>query len=157
MRTLALLPGLAIALALALAAPARADEGMDEDGARAEPARALTLQALALLEQGAAHEAAEEKLDLALEADDKGGIDLRALRAAHEALHREEAAEAERLLAEAFPAGEHVVGVTYKPGSASALVVSAIAGALLLAAAALGLLRRREADRRYERATPAGR
>lgn len=139
-----------LAAALALSAPAWADQGMEERGAAAEPARALTLQALALLEQGRAHEEAEERLDAALAAGDKGGVDLRALRAAHEALHREAAAEAERLLQDAFPGGgEHVVGVTYRPGSESALVVSGIAGSLLLGAAALGLVRRREADRRY--------
>lgn len=149
MRKSALKVGLA-ALTLALAAPAWADDGMEERGAQAEPARALTLQALSLLEQGRAHEEAEERLDLALEAEDKGGVDLRALRAAHEALHREEAAEAERLLQDAFPGGgEHVVGVTYRPGSESALVISGIAGSLLLVAAALGLVRRRATDSRY--------
>lgn len=141
---------LAIGLAaFALAAPARAGDGMEEGGAQAEPARALTLQALALLEQGQAHDAAEAKLDAALAARDKGGVDLRALRVAHEALHREAAAEAERLLQRAFPSGEHVVGVTYRPGSESALLVAGIAGSLLLGAAALGLVRRRAADNRY--------
>lgn len=138
-----------LAAALALAAPAAAAEGME--GAEAEPASALARQALALLDQGAAHEAAEAKLDAALAAGDKGGVDLRALRAAHAALHREAAAEAERLLEDAFPGDEHVVGVTYRPGSETALVVSGIAGALLLGAAAFGLVRRRDADRRYDR------
>ena len=139
-----------LVLALALAAPAWADEGMEEQGAEAEPARALALQALALLEQGRQHEEAEARLDSALAAEDKGGVDLRTLRAAHEALHREAAAEAERLLQDAFPGGnEHVVGVTYRPGSESALVVSGIAGSLLLGVAALGLVRRRGVDRRY--------
>ena len=139
-----------LAAVLALATPAWADEGMEEQGAEAEPARALALQALALLEQGRAHEEAEGKLDSALAAEDQGGVDLRALRAAHEALHREAAAEAERLLQDAFPGGgEHVVGVTYRPGSEAALVVSGIAGSLLLGAAALGLVRCREADTRY--------
>lgn len=135
-------------VALSLAAPAAADEAMEKAGVKAEPARALALQALSLLEQAAAHEAAEAKLDDALAADDKGGVDLRALRAAHEALHQEEAAEAERLLQDAFPGGDHVVGVTYRPGSETALVVSGIAGSLLLGAAALGLVRRRRADAR---------
>lgn len=138
----------ALALALALAAPAWADPSMEEGGEQAEPARALALQALALLEQGRGHQEAELKLDAALAAGDKGGIDLRALRAAHEALHREAAAEAERLLQDAFPGGEHLVGVTYRPGSQAALVASGIAGALLLGIAALGIARRRKADER---------
>lgn len=140
-----------LAAALALASPAWADEGMEEQGARAEPARALTLQALALLEQGRAHEEAEERLDAALAAEDKGGVDLRALRAAHEALHREAVAEAEQLLQGAFPGGgEHVVGVTYRPGSETALVLAGVFGSLLLGAAALGLVRRGRADARWQ-------
>ena len=106
---------LGLAAALMLAVPAWAEEKMDQTGAQAEPARALTLQALALFERGRAHEEAEKRLDSALAAEDKGGVDLRALRAA---LHREAAAEAERLLQDAFPGGgEHVVGVTYGPGA----------------------------------------
>lgn len=137
-----------LAAALALAAPAWADDGME--GAQANRASALARQALALLEQGGDHQAAEAKLDAALAAGEKGGVDLRALRAAHEALHREAAAEAERLLQEAFPGGDkHVVGVTYRPGSQTALLISGIAGSVLLGAAALGLVRRRVADERY--------
>lgn len=142
--------GLAAAAALALPAAAAAAADPTMGGTEAEPARVLALQALALLEQGRAHEQAETKLDAALAAENKGGLDLRALRAAHQALHREAAAEAERLLEDAFPGGgEHVVGTTYRPGGTAALVASGIAGSLLLGAAALGLVRRREADARY--------
>lgn len=141
---------LALAAALAAAPQALAGGGTtDEMSSPAQPARALALQALALLEQGRGHQQAEQKLDEALAAGDKGQLDLRALRAAHAALHREAATEAARLLADAFPAGSsHVVGVTFRPQIATARLAAGIAGAVVVAAAAGGLLLRRRLDRR---------
>lgn len=80
----------------------------------------------------------------------KGDIDLRALRAAHDALHDEDEVTARRFLEHAFP-GEsgHVVGVTYRPAIGSAQVIAGILGAAALALAALGLARRRTADREH--------
>lgn len=142
---------LAALAALAVAAPAGADPasgGMNKMSAPAQPAKVLALQALALLEQGREHQQAEQKLDEALAADDRGGIDMRALRRAHQALHREAAAEASRLLEDAFPRGStHVVGVTYRPQLATTRVVAGVGGAALGGAAAAGLLLRRRRER----------
>ncbi len=145
----ALLVAVLGSLVLALTPVAWASEGMEEENA-AQTAKALSLQALAILEQGLAHEEATEKLDLALEAEDQDGVDLRALRAAHSALHEEDAAAAERLLQHAF-AGEasHLVGVTYRPEIGWAQVAAGIAGGVVLVLGALGLVRRSRADRRY--------
>lgn len=148
-----LLLAAAAALALAAAAPVAAappaPSGMNEMGSPAQPSDALALQALALLEQGRGHQQAEQKLDQALAAGDKGDLDLQALRRAHAALHRESAAEAAALLRDAFPPGSsHVVGVTYRPQLATTRVVAGIIGAAVLAAAAAGLLQRRRADAR---------
>jgi hypothetical protein len=149
-RGCALLLAAAAVAALGLAAPALGATGTDEMGGAAQPARALALQALALLEQNRGHEEALQKLDQALAARDKTELHLRALRAAHEALHRESVAEAARLLRNAFPAGSsHVVGVTYRPRIATARVAAGLAGAGVLAAAAAGLLRRRRHDQRH--------
>ena len=131
--------------ALAAAAPAQAQEMGETTVANA---RVLALQALVLLEQGRQHEAAEQKLDEALAASDTGGIDLQALRAAHEALHREATAQAEALLQQAFPEEPHVVGVTYRPQIRTAQAAAGAAGGVLLVLAAIGLAARRRADRR---------
>lgn len=135
-------------VAVALVPVASASEGMEEENA-AQTARALSLQALAILERGLGHEEATEKLDLALAAGDQGGVDLQALRAAHSALHEEDAATAERLLQDAF-LGEssHLVGVTFRPAIGWAQTAAAIAGGIVLALAALGLARRHRVERR---------
>ncbi len=137
------------AAALALAGPALAEEGGDEhDENPAQTAKALSLQALALLDAGRSHQEAVEKLDAALEASDTHGVDLRAIRAAHQALHDEEVEAAHSILHEAFPGTPHLVGVTFRPASGAAEVAAAVAGGLLLVLAGLGLARRRRADRR---------
>lgn len=137
----------ALLAVLVTAAPALAGGGTNE--MPGQPANALALQALALLELGRGHEAAVAKLDQALAAGDKGGVNVRILRAAHEALHRDAAAEAARLLRDAFPPGSsHVVGVTYRPRIETARVAAGVAGAIALAAAAAALLRRSRLDRR---------
>ncbi len=141
---------LLLLLALALAAPAVAwaTGGHDEEN-KAQTAQALAVQALALiLAHPPPHNEAVEKLDEALAADVKGEIDLRALRAAHDALHKEDVAAARRLLEHAFP-GEsaHIVGVTFRPAIGSAQAIAGIIGAAALVLAGLGLARRRAADR----------
>lgn len=138
---------LLVAAALLIAAPAFADEGMPEKDPT-ETAQALSLQALAILDWGLSHEEALEKLDAALEAEDKGGVDLRALRAAHEALEAEEVEKAHELLHGVFPSGvSHLAGVTYRPPIGAAEIAALAVGALAIVLAALGLVRRRRAER----------
>jgi tetratricopeptide (TPR) repeat protein len=134
------------ALALAAAPLSLADEGMEENAA--QTAEALSLQALALLAAGRGHEQALQKLDQALASTDKGNLDLRALRAAHAALHDEDVAQARRLLEQAF-SGEksHVVGVTYRSKVGTAELVAGIVAAVALLAGTAGLLRRRRLER----------
>ncbi len=144
MRTRAVI--IALLVTAAVAAPASAGEGHEEDAT--QTARALSLQALALLEQGRGHEEATEKLDEALEAENKGDIDLRALRAAHAALHEEDLEAARAELRHAFP-DHHVVGVTFRPAIGTAGLIGGIVGGVTLAVAAFLLARRRRADRRY--------
>lgn len=137
---------LVVAAALLFASPALADEGMNGENP-AQTAQALSLQALAILDWGLSHEAALEKLDAALEAEDKGGVDLRALRAAHEALERQEVEKAHELLHGVFPSGvSHLAGVTYRPPIGAGEIAALIAGGLAIALAALGLARRRRAE-----------
>lgn len=139
---------LVVVAALALASPALADEGMPEGENPAQTAQALSLQALAILDWGLSHEEALEKLDAALEAEDKGGVDLRALRAAHEALEQEEVEKAHELLHGVFPSGvSHLAGVTYRPTVGVGEIVALIVGALVIALGAFGLMRRRRAER----------
>lgn len=138
---------LVIAAALVLAAPALADGGMGEES-RTQTAQVLSLQALALLDAGLAHEEALEKLDAALKAGDQGGVDLRALRAAHQALEAEEVERAHELLHGVFPSGvSHLAGVTYRPPVGASEVVALVVGVLAILVAALGLVRRRRAER----------
>ena len=140
---------LAVAVAaLALASPAFADEGMSEGENPAQTAQALSLQALAILDWGLSHEEALEKLDAALEAEDKGGVDLRALRAAHRALEQEEVEKAHELLHGVFPGGQsHLAGVTYRPAVGTAEIAVLVAGIVAIGLAGLGLARRRRAER----------
>lgn len=143
---------LLLLLALALAAPAVAwaTGGGDMDN-KAQTAQALAVQALALiLAHPPPHNEAVEKLDEALAANVKGEIDLRALRAAHDALHKGNDVAARRFLEHAFP-GEsaHIVGVTFRPASGSAQAIAGIAGVAALVLAGLGLVRRRTADREH--------
>lgn len=140
------------AFALVAAAPALAGGGMggmtDSQGNASRTAEALSLQALAILAEGRGHEQAVQKLDQALASGAKGNIDLRALRAAHTALHHEDAAEARRLLEHAFPGnGRHLVGVTYRPQIGTAEVASGIAAAVLLLVGFAGLAHRRRRER----------
>lgn len=130
--------------ALGVAAPGLASAQEMEMQNETQGQRTLSLQALALLAAGRQHQEAELRLDDALKANPEAGMRLEALRAAHQALHREDAAAARQLLERAFPAGHsHVAGTTFRPDIASSRIVAAILGAALLGAAAFGLARRR--------------
>lgn len=136
-------------LALAAAPPSLADSSPDamKDNA-AQTAEALSLQALALLAAGRGHEQARLKLDQALASKDKGNLDVRALRAAHTALHDEDVAKARRLLEHTFPGSRsHVVGVTYRPAVGTAELAAGVVGGVALLAGMAGLLRRRRLER----------
>lgn len=137
-------------------APAWATGGGEGEN-MAQTARALSLQALALLEQGRGHEEATEKLDEALASDVPGEIDLRAIRAAHSALHRADVEAAKRLLQDAFPGDDgHVVGVTFRPEIGTATVAAGIGGGVVLGVALAALLWRRRVDERRA-ASPSAR
>ena len=138
---------LVVVAALLLASPVLADEGMPEQDPT-KTAQILSLQALAILDAGLGHEQALKKLDAALKAGDQGGVDLRALRAAHEALEAEEVERAHEQLHGVFPGGvSHLAGVTYRPPIGAEEVVVLAIGALLIVLAALGLVRRRRVER----------
>ncbi len=146
MRRLAV-TGVTIVLGLVLAGAARADEPIEAEN---QPARALAIQALAILEQGLAHEEAMEKLEHAVEAEDQEGVNREALEEAFTALEAEEPDRAEQLLLTSVFTDEdiHVVGITFRPGSGATRFAAGIAGALVIGLAALGLIRRGRADRR---------
>jgi hypothetical protein len=133
----------AVLIALALVAPAASQDEV------AQPAKALAIQALAILEQGGSHEEAMEKLVLAAEAEDKEGVRPEVLEEAMAALEAEDPARGEELLKTAFT-GEnvHVVGVTVRPGIETARVAAGVAGGLILLLAVFGLARRARIDRR---------
>lgn len=137
----------------ARSAPAPAAEAEDEDGhghgSAGATAEALSLQALAILEQGMSHEEATEKLDAALAGQVAGGVDLAAVRAAHEALHAGDAAAAKAMLHDAFRGDRsHLVGLTFRPRIGTAGLVVGIAGGVALALALAGIARRRRVERR---------
>jgi len=137
---------LASALFLAVATPARANEPMAGDG---QPAKALAIQALAILEQGLSQTEAMEKVDLALEAKHQEGVKADVLERAKSALEAGDPGQARQLLQTAFTGTNiHVVGLTVRPGIESVRVAAGIAGGAVLALAALGLLRRQRVDRR---------
>lgn len=144
MRRLARVAALLAGIAVLVPQPAAAQMEMEN---AAQSQRALTLQALALLDQGRQHEEAEKRLDLALESEPDNRMSLEALRAAHEALHREDAEAAQRLLERAFPKGHsHLVGTTFRPDIAGSRIVAAILGAALLVLAAVALARKQRRD-----------
>ena len=139
--------GVTIVLGLVLAGAALGDESMEAEN---QPAKALAIQALAILEQGLAHEEAMEKLTHAVEAEDQEGVNRKPLKEALTALEAEEPDRAEELLQTSVFTDEniHLVGVTFRPGSGAARIAAGIAGSIVIVLAALGLIRRRRADRR---------
>ena len=139
--------GATMVLGLVLAGAALSDESMEAEN---QPAKALAIQALAILEQGMAHEEAMEKLEHAVEAEDQDGVNGGALKEALAALKAEEPDRAEKLLQTSGFTDEniHLVGVTFRPGSGAARIAAGIAGSIVIVLAALGLIRRQRADRR---------
>lgn len=137
---------LLLVLPLWFAAPAFGSGDHMEENA-AQTAEALSIQALAILDQGLPHEEAIEKLDEALEGGEEGEVDLLAIRAAHDALHQEEVEQGHEILHEAFPGAPHLVGVTFRPVVGTAQLIAGLAGLALLGFAAEGLIRRRRAER----------
>ena len=139
--------GVTMVLGLVLAGAALSDESMEAEN---QPAKALAIQALAILEQGMAHEEAMEKLEHAVEAEDQDGVNGGALKEALAALKAEEPDRAEKLLQTSGFTDEniHLVGVTFRPGSGAARIAAGIAGSIVIVLAALGLIRRQRADRR---------
>jgi hypothetical protein len=139
--------GFTIVVGLVLAGAALADEPMEAEN---QPAKALAIQALAILEQGLAHEEAMEKLEHAVEAEDQEGVNPEALKEAFTALEAEEPDRAEELLQTSVFNDEniHLVGVTFRPGSGATRIAAGTAGTIVIGLAALGLIRRRRADRR---------
>ena len=98
-RTLA--PTLAL-LALALVPASAAAHGGEEEALEQTPARALAQQALALLSQGGSPDEAHERVDAALESEDKAGVDDAKLGEAEGAFEREDYELAAQLLNEAL-------------------------------------------------------
>ncbi len=136
------------ALVLILPAPAMATGGDEEGELGPQPARALALQALTILEQGVSHELAMEKLELALASPDREDVDIRTLRGARAALEDERPERAEELLRRAFPEDdEHVIGVTLRPHRGGPELIAGVIGTALAILALLGLARRRRAER----------
>ena len=135
-----------VLLALAFVAPAASSGTEDEV---TQPAKALAIQALAILEQGGSYEEAMAKLALAAKAKDKGGVRPEVLEEAMAALEAKDSARGEELLNTAFT-GEniHVVGVTIRPVNETARVAAGVAGGLILLLAVFGLTRRARLDRR---------
>lgn len=137
-----------VGLVLVLPAPAVGTGGDEEGELGAQPARALALQALSILEQGVSHELAMEKLDLALASPDQDDVDVGALRRARAALAGERPERAEELLRRVFPEDdEHLIGVTLRPHRGAPELVAGIIAAAIGALAVLGLVRRRRAER----------
>lgn len=136
----------AILLTFTAAPFARADSGDDGMG-DTQTASVLTLQGLAVLEQGFAPSRAAAKLEEALVAKDTEGVDVNTVRGALTALRANRPDEAKALLRRAFPSGrEHVAGATLRPGFGGPELVALLVGAalLLLAIVALAVQRNRE-------------
>ena len=162
---------LAACLALA-AAPAAIATGGDEPGEMEEamesaPARVLAQQALVTLDVTGDEEEARERIDAALESRERDDVNLELLRSADEALDGGDRERAVVLLNRALgggpvPAGEegegggvsdealHNAGRAYEPNETAQEVVALVVGLVLLALAALLLVRR------PRRRSPAG-
>ena len=143
----------ALALAVAPTALGAEEMGKHEENP-AQGAQALALQALAMLDAGFPHEQAIEKLDEALKDREAGDVDLRAIRAAHAALHKEEIEQGHHMLHKAFPGTPHLVGVTFRPVVGGAEVAAGAAGAFLIVLAAVGLVRQRRTETGTHGASP---
>lgn len=137
------------ALVLLLPVPAMATGGGEDDELGPQPARALALQALSILDQGASHELAMEKLELALASPDQEDVAVRPLREARAALDDEQTERAEALLRQVFPEDDqHVIGVTLRPHRGRPELIAAIVAAGFGVLGLAGLTRRRLVERR---------
>ena len=137
-------------LVLLLPSPAVGTGGDEEGELGAQPARALALQALSILEQGVSHE-------LALASPDQDDVDVGALRRARAALAGERPERAEELLRRVFPEDdEHLIGVTLRPHRGTPELIAGIIAAVIAALALLGLVRRRGAERPAEPRSGSG-
>lgn len=159
MRALGVL--LAATLLLAPAAWATGgDQDMEDAALKAQPARTLAQQALAVLDVREDAEDARMRIDAALESEDQDDVDIALLREADDALDGGDVAEAKELLNRslgggplpleedaAAPRGDalHNAGRAFEPNSTGQEVVAAIAGLALLALGAVLLLRHRAA------------
>lgn len=124
-----------------------AEDAEMEELAR-QPARILAQQALAMLEVLGDDVEAGERLNAALESDDRDDVDVEVLAAAGRALERGDAGEAILLIDESLsrPLGAdqgkalHEAGREYRPATGAQEIVGIIAGGALLLAGLLGLL-----------------
>lgn len=158
--TLAVTACLTLALAPAAIATGGDEPGEMEEAMASAPARVLAQQALATLDVTGDEEEARERIDAALESREREDVDLELLRSADEALDGGDRERAVVLLNRALgggpvPAGEedegggvsdealHNAGRAYEPNETAQEVVALVAGLVLLALAALLLVRRR--------------
>ena len=153
---------LVVLVVLALPVVALADGGdveMEDAALKAQPARTLAQQALAVLDVKQDEEDARMRIDAALETDDREDVDLRLLAQADEALDGGDRERAVGLLNRALgggplpveggetlaPSGDalHNAGRAFEPNSTDQETVAAIAGAALLVAGGVLVLRHR--------------
>lgn len=155
-------------LALVTGAPAAlatgGDEEMEDAALKAQPARTLAQQALAVLDVLDVRDDADDarmRIDAALESQDQEDVDAGLLREADEALDGGDTARAKDLLNRALGGGPlpvendvsaprgaalHNAGRAFEPNSTDQELVAALAGLLLLGLGALLLLRRRRGE-----------
>jgi len=105
-RRLGLAAALAACVVLFAAPPAALAHGGEEEAAAEAPARTLVQQALALLTQADNPTEATEKLDAALQSEDREGVDIAAVREALAALENDDHELAVDHLNAALGAGE---------------------------------------------------
>lgn len=155
------LGALAVCFVAALAPVALAtggDEEMEEAALKAQPARTLTQQALAILDVRNDAEEARMRIDAALESEDQDDVDLALVKQADEALDGGDSSRAADLLNRALgggplpvedeeqaPSGEalHNAGKAFEPNSTGQELAAAITGLVLAALGGLLLLRHR--------------
>ena len=157
----------AVAVALALAvtgllAPGAlatgGDEDMEDAALKAQPARTLAQQALAILDVRGDVEQAQMRIDAALESEDQDDVNVELLARADEELDGGDGATGAELLNRALGGGPlpledagdalseaalHNAGRAFEPNSTAQESVAAIAGLALLALSGLLLLRHR--------------
>jgi tetratricopeptide (TPR) repeat protein len=133
------------------------DEAMEDAALKAQPARTLAQQALAVLDVRKDEEAAIMRIDAALESKDREDVDLRLLAQADEALDGGDRERAVELLNRALGGGPlpveeatapsgaalHNAGRAFEPNSTVQETIAAIAGAALLLLGGLLVLRHR--------------